>query len=336
MNCCPACFNDQEIKGIITELSSTTGNCEYCGHRDQSIIPVEELLDNFTPLLDLYEIDEHSETDLCSLLHQDWNTFINSGLCNRILTDMLTGTSYEGLLRNKVRLKYSVDDSITAWENFADEIKNENRFFIANNIIARQVVHKLLSYHTKTLRAGTRFYRGRICDTVDGYAEQDLHKPPRNVATPGRANPDGISYFYLAKELETTIYEIGASIRDFISIGEFELTEDIVIVALKEVRNVSPFIDDINLEEYIINKDILKQFGRALSTPLRSFDSVREYLPTQYLCEYIKSLNIEGVEYASAMHEGGTNYAFFDEAKFRFIKVETKTVETINITIGQT
>ena len=101
---------------------------------------------------------------------------------------------------------------------------------------------------------------------------------------------------------------------------------------LKDVHTISPFLEDVNLEEYVKNKDILTQFGIALSTPLRSFDSVREYLPTQYLCEYVKSLDIDGVEYASAMNKGGTNYAIFDGRKlFEYVNKSTITVKEIRI-----
>ena len=333
MNCCPNCFNDQEIKSIIRDLASEEGICDYCGSVDQPIVSTEDIFDNFMPLMELYEVDVVSGDDLCPQLHRDWGIFATEPLCNDILHGILEGTEYEHLLSSKVKLKYTVNDSVVAWEEFSEEIKNTNRFFITNNVIVRDVVHKLLTYHTKTIKAGTKFYRGRICQTVDGYDEAGLRKPPGRIATPGRANPEGISYFYLASEQDTTIYEIGASIRDYVCIGEFELMEDVSIVALRKVRNASPFLEDIDLEEYVVNKDILQQFGQALSTPLRSFDSVREYLPTQYLCEYIKSLAIEGVEYASAMHDGGTNYAFFDETKFRFVAAETKIVENINITI---
>lgn len=308
--------------------------CDYCGSINEPIVSTEDIFYNFEPLVALYEVDPTSSDDLCAQLHQDWDIFASETLCHNILRDILVATEYEPLLSSKVKQKYTVYDSVVAWDEFANEIKNTNRFFITNNIIVREVVHKLLSYHTKTIKAGTKFYRGRICRTADGYDEKDLRKPPCEIATQGRANPEGISYFYLASEEDTTIYEIGASIRDFVCIGEFELVEDITIVALRKVRNASPFLTDMNLEEYIINKDILQQFDKALSTPLRSFDSVREYLPTQYLCEYIKSLAIEGVEYASAMHDGGTNYAFFDETKFMFVKAQTKLVENINITVS--
>ena len=146
----------------------------------------------------------------------------------------------------------------------------------------------------------------------------ELEKPPYHKASSGRANPQGISYFYLADKPKTTLFEIRASFLDYVCIGDFELKEDVTIVSLNDIHNISPFMD-INLQEYVTNKTILNHFREALSKPLRKTDSDLEYLPTQYLCEYIKSsLKVDGVEYASAMHTGGVNYAFFDDKKFLF------------------
>ena len=38
MNCCPNCFNDPEIKAIISGLATTIGNCDICGNVDEKKI----------------------------------------------------------------------------------------------------------------------------------------------------------------------------------------------------------------------------------------------------------------------------------------------------------
>ena len=284
MKCCPNCFVDSEIKGIISSISGETGLCDYCGATEQSIISVDELQDTFVPLLELYESNEDASNDLFVQINSDWSVFSDETYCRQVLRD-ICGDKYGFLLSGNVKLKYTVNDSMADWANFAGEIKKENRFFIQRNVIVQDVVKQLLNRHTKTIKAGTIFFRGRISDNEYGFPPDGLRQPPHDKATPGRANPDGISYLYLAKEKDTTLYEIGASLNDYVCIGEFELLTDIKIVVLKDVHTISPFLEDVNLEEYVKNKDILTQFGIALSTPLRSFDSVREYLPTQYLCE---------------------------------------------------
>ena len=330
MKCCPNCFTDSEIIGIITSISSEKGSCDYCKSQDQAIISTEELQEVFIPLLELYEPYEDSSSDLFSVIKKDWGVFLSDESGISLLQD-ICGDRYRVLSSSNVRLKYTVNDSVNDWMSFVNQIKCQNRFFIQSNAIVGDVVKQLLNRHTKTILAGKVFFRGRIAENEDGFSLEELRQPPPNKATPGRANPDGISYLYLAEDRETTLYEIGASLNDFVSIGEFELLSDIKVVELKDVHTISPFIEDVNLEDYIKNRDILTQFGLALSTPLRSFDSLREYLPTQYLCEYIKSLGIDGVKYASAMNRGGTNYAIFDGDKFRCINKSTVTINEVII-----
>ncbi len=40
-----------------------------------------------------------------------------------------------------------------------------------------------------------------------------------------------------------------------------------------------------------------------------------DYLPTQFLCEFIKSLGFDAVEYKSAMNPDGCNLAVFNDEK---------------------
>ncbi len=50
-----------------------------------------------------------------------------------------------------------------------------------------------------------------------------------------------------------------------------------------------------------------------------------------YICEFIKKLGYDGIEYGSAMKEGGVNLAFFDDSKLSC--VETSVIEVSNINI---
>lgn len=332
MNCCPNCFIDTEIKAIISDLSDTKGCCDICKKTNQDILCINELSDYFSPLLDLYEREDTSSVNIHQMLALDWRIFANESFSTKILQDMFSKSSYKELLEHKIKPNYINDtESVEIWSSFTEEIKIRNRFFIKNNLFIRDIIEKLLKYHTFVLPAGKKFYRARICDSPEGFSLDQLGVPPSTKARAGRANPQGISYLYLAGTAETTLYEVRASFLDYVSIGEFELTRDVTIVALREINNISPFLPDLNLKEYISNKNILYQFGAALSKPLRRVDSDLEYLPTQYLCEYIKSLGIDGVEYASAMHNGGVNYAFFDETKFKIVRALTKEVKKILI-----
>jgi len=55
----------------------------------------------------------------------------------------------------------------------------------------------------------------------------------------------------------------------------------------------------------------LKLISQEIAKPLRRHDSELDYLPTQYISDYIKSQGFDGVEYMSTMREGGFNLAVF-------------------------
>ncbi|WP_367118045.1 RES family NAD+ phosphorylase [uncultured Chryseobacterium sp.] len=52
-----------------------------------------------------------------------------------------------------------------------------------------------------------------------------------------------------------------------------------------------------------------------------------DYLPTQYLCEYIKFLEFDAIEYNSSMNKGRYNLAIFSDEK-----LVCKTVEFLDVT----
>ena len=66
--------------------------------------------------------------------------------------------------------------------------------------------------------------------------------------------------------------------------------------------------------------------AREIAKPLRRNDSSLEYLPTQFITEFIKSKGYAGVSYTSTMGTGGTNIAVFDESLF-----ECKSVHVVEI-----
>jgi hypothetical protein len=80
---------------------------------------------------------------------------------------------------------------------------------------------------------------------------------------------------------------------------------------------------------YAANRKVFQEISVDIAKPLRRSDSHIEYLPTQYIAEFIKSQGYNGVEYASTLREGGYNLAVFDEIAFECIGVETVEVTEI-------
>lgn len=56
-----------------------------------------------------------------------------------------------------------------------------------------------------------------------------------------------------------------------------------------------------------------------LSRPVRKQDVHFDYLPTQFLCEFIKYKGFDAIEYSSSMSQNGYNLAIFNDGKFECI-----------------
>ncbi|MFD2823636.1 RES domain-containing protein [Lacinutrix iliipiscaria] len=332
MNCCSECFLDVELKGFIYSNSNGTGQCDFCETVDISLVDVLELQEQFIPLLDIYTLDADGE-GIVSALQNDWNIFrlSNSDKIKELLSVIIEGLDeeYNTLINSTVSIIIpdETKEFIENWELFKKEIKEENRFFFNNkaNLESLEEILPIRDYSS-----GKIFYRSRISDDERGYPITKMGKPPHKSSKSGRANPRGIAYLYVAQSIETTMYEARATFLDFVSIGKYKLKEDIKVISLRTSFQVSPW-SDFSLEDYVKNKPFLDILESDLAKPLRRQDNELDYLPTQYLCEYIKSLGYDGVEYGSSLHEDGINLVIFNDEKLECNSVEVHEISKIEI-----
>lgn len=142
--------------------------------------------------------------------------------------------------------------------------------------------------------------------------------PPPHLASAGRANPEGISILYLADTVKTTLHEIRAGVYDYVTIGRFELLRDMEVINLAGIDKISPFLASqsygIEFTRHAVNIEPLKMISQEIAKPLRRHDSLLDYLPTQYVSDYIKSKGFDGIEYISTMSLDGVNLAVFDQS----------------------
>ena len=143
--------------------------------------------------------------------------------------------------------------------------------------------------------------------------------PPHDKAKGGRVNPAGISILYLSDEAETTLYEIRAGVYDYVTVGCFKLLKDIEVINLANIDRISPFIGidyGFDLTQYAMNIEHLKMIAQEIAKPLRN-DNTLDYLPPQYISDYIRSKGYNGIEYGSTMRKQGFNLAVFDPMLLR-------------------
>jgi len=68
-----------------------------------------------------------------------------------------------------------------------------------------------------------------------------------------------------------------------------------------------------------------------LSIPIRRDDTDIDYIPTQYVAEFIKSEGYDGILYKSSLSESGKNIVIFNPELIKINKTELVEVTCISI-----
>ncbi len=335
MNCCSNCFSEKELINNITQTAESRSQCDYCNATGALVVDVRTLSELFRPILALYKEDKQSNNNIASLLQKKWAIFnVDTRTATRLLIDMFSDETsipndlFSTGVSNVAEDHEKTKQHLHIWESLKTEIITKNRFFL-DNAIDLDVLEKFLKYKSHRYKQGTVFYRGRLAEDKQGLHCSEMGKPPADKATAGRANPQGIPYLYLSRDKTTALHESRVTHLDFVTIGAFELSEAAEIIKLRALKIESPFEEE--LFEKLLYHPFLECLENDLAKPLRRFESDLNYLPTQYICEFVKKLGYDGIEYGSAMKEGGINLAFFDDSKLTC--VETSVIEVSNINI---
>ena len=334
MKCCGNCFGDKFLTKEIERMSSEVGSCSFCNASEVAIVSPSKLIDSFERLLDvLYkESGDADSISLLDLLKSDWELFYGLGdmQANRLIDSILPEL-------NSTRYKPVVDHDtgmVLKWDEFREELKHENRFFPQKMSFRKEHEGKLFAYLAVRPSLPLFFYRARLLTERTPYNVCEMGKPPCEVTSNGRANPSGIPYLYVATDEETAVAEIRPFKSASVCVAKFELTKMLTFANLCDPRSsISPFLlidDDEGLQLLRRYMPFLVRMGEELRKPVSPHKSNFEYLPTQYLCEFLKHSGFHGVMYKSSVGSG-LNYAIFDDTSLRGVDVSTYKVDKVNL-----
>lgn len=346
MNCCINCFESSYINGVILN-NRNIGDCNYCKSENVSIYPASELNIFFKGIIDLYEIDDDNGLPIEKQIISDFSTkvfsekLIDSNNIKELIIDIVQDdlTDYQEIINKKVSLKFQSSDIeeviikplSLSWDKFSDEIKTVNRFHFVNALDLEKL-KSLFIHFGKEIPKGKKFYRARISDSPAGYSVDEMGNPPAHLAKSGRANPNGISYLYIASDIPTTLFEARASLFDYVTVGTFRVEENIKVVNLsRSTYDVFRLAELESLEDVIIHGSFVDKLEQELSKPRRKNDSELDYLPTQYLSELIKSMGFDGIEFKSSLHPNGSNVAIFFPNKLKCLDVHVYDIHNITM-----
>lgn len=340
-----SCFKDIEICSMINS-ENRIGDCEITGQTDTLVYDtvydnyledyISEILNIYTPISELpNDFPKDNLDKIEKILVENWSIFNTTENETRaIIMEICKNIyPYDSLIFNeKVGMEKLCDSEFlkrnslvkeSTWERFMSSIKNINRFHSKHiNLELLEELFKSPSMQLHIKKEDKLLYRARICE--DKVLSKDQMGPPlAKIATAGRANSAGISCLYLASDITTTLHEIRARDLDYVSVATFVVDKDLKIVDLSNLDKISPLsVGSFDFEWFAINMTILKKISNEIAKPLRRQDSELDYLPAQYISDFVKSLGFDGICYRSTLNNEGLNYAFFDHKKFKCIDVQ--------------
>lgn len=353
---CERCFCDTEVISVIRN-KAIIGDCPLCKCKNIHIYDTDkyedlsmmfdELISIYTPISLLPSSYPKSDARLLkSELNNNWNIFnkktdseiyeIIKVICkekyeyNAELFDQPVGIQE---LYDKEYLSEHSLLTTNSWDDFVLALKTKNRFH--THYIDLNLLERFCSYIRKPYKVNEVFYRCRI-SAKEGIPIEEMGAPPIEKTTDGRANARGIRCLYLADSIETTIYETRAGAYDYVTVGTFRLKEDIIVVDLKKINQISPFTEGLDCLEYAINKEHLNKINDEMGKIMRRSDSALDYVPTQYITDFVKSIihddtaEYAGIEYKSVMHGEGYNLALFDPDLFECVDTKVYKIDMID------
>jgi hypothetical protein len=333
MKVCSHCFSDIELKQFIQVNSKEIGDCNFCKKGiNVELLDIEELLDFFAEFIGIFTPDQNG-TSLPELIQSDWELFSTDIDYNDILTEILLSLGSELTPKSNVRYIDEIIECTSYWETLKEEIKWKKRFLTNTNILDDLGWVNFFK-NTYQWPPDELFYRGRLhyTDNQKEYKAEDMGCPNKIKVPAGRANPQGIPYLYLSKSDETIFYEVRATYLDEISVGTFRIKEDSNVILVDFTEKASAFSKIDEIVEYTKSMLLKRYISEDLSKPIRRYDSEIEYIPTQFICEYIRYISdSDGIIFNSSLHTGGKNIVLYEQDKLECIDVKMYRVCDVSI-----
>jgi hypothetical protein len=336
--CCPECFGDRGLRdSIFPQLGTASGTCDYCGSTGVCLVEPALLREAFELVTSPYHPDSNG-SPLTELLVSDWNLFSHPKMDDAHAKELLADVFDDGDLvrKNFSPIEAIPSDSLGQWEKLRTEMMHRNRWFPAEPVDLPRLRGLLDQIITESDSIADRWYRARLMSGDRAFPLEEMGAPPAHLAGHGRANPAGIPYLYLGSDPNTAISEVRPHTGERATIARFELPE-LKLVDVRDPRTlVSPFLlDDSEVTKLRQDLPLLERLGEELTRPVIPSGAPFEYIPSQYLCEFMKQSGFDGVAYRSSVGQG-VNVAVFNPSVARAIDLEEATVTAVTVEIGMT
>lgn len=325
--CCPNCFDDSGIAEdlipiIIDNLDSTDlpSCCSFCKDTRGPFVPPSCLKQWFDLVIDCYTIDSFGKS-LVDIISSDWGVLssLETSVAKRLL-ESISGGDYEVNKKFSPRVELAEDENgdLTflreeTWDALREEVMHKNHWFHDNELQLEYLANAFQNVAFSEAEESS-WYRCRIARSGATYQLKDMGAPPRDKVKYGRVNPSGIQCLYLASDTETAIAEVRPHAGETVYVAEGRGKLEGIVDLCNPRSRVSPFTLQSSSEIMKVRNDLsfLRHLGVELSSPVQPSSSSYEYIPSQYLCEFIKYKGFNGILYKSSVCSTGKNLALFN------------------------
>lgn len=341
--CCSWCFGDPGLtESIIPKVIADqdrlpmVGTCDYCCTKNMTLLDPPTLSQWFEMVIDCYEPDNNGKP-LAVLMREDWRLFDHPEMDNAHAKELLADILNDGEVVRKlfVPIEQLAAETPQRWEDLRDEMMHRNRWFLDVPIDLEKLAGLLQLLIAPPEVLTNSWYRARLQSNDPPYPLSDMGAPPEHLAGHGRANPAGIRYLYLGSTETTAVAELRPHTGETARLATFKVPY-INAVDLREPRvSSSPFLLGSAEEIATLRESLplLERLGEELTKPIQPRSAAFEYIPSQYLCEFIKKRGFQGVIYRSSVSDG-INLALFNPELAEAQEVKTARVDRVTVQIA--
>lgn len=197
---------------------------------------------------------------------------------------------------------------------FIEEIQLRNRNPKDNSVL--EMLEERATNPILIIKAGTVLYRARIFDNeintdqgskFVGYSEEESFTPPIKKTQDMRANYRYIPYLYCASNAYGAVCEVRPRFGALVSIAEIAVTDDIELFDFT--------FDEVPKSMSEAKENLCRALSELFAKPVTSDDDIIDYIPTQYIAEYIKNIGFDGIAYKCAISSNSKNIVVFNYGK---------------------
>lgn len=184
--------------------------------------------------------------------------------------------------------------------SFIKEIQYKNRNPQDNRVL--ELLKDVSTNPERVLLSGDLLYRSRIIGSEDklalqkpfwGFDRNGSFVPPASKTKDMRANYRYIPYLYCTDNSYLSVLEVRPRLGARVSVAIITIKSEITLLDFTMADKKSKMSE--------AKANLFADLSELFSKPVVADDDTLDYIPTQYIAEYVKNLGYDGIAYKSSL-----------------------------------